>query len=123
MGSNRIDSKKLPLLIELCPTLKLNESMTKPSEKQKVISHTNKTTSRTLTLNGPKINKKTGRSFSKVNLPMPKRILSGPNKMLHSGVKTQRKRREKHNVSQVTSMPTLNSSKKVRMDRKTKKSG
>ena len=123
VGSNRIDSKKLLVLIAFCPTLKLNVSMTKPWEKQKDISRTKKTKSRTMTLNGLKKNKETGRNFSKVNLPMLKRILSGPKKMLHSGVKTQRKRREKHNVNRVTTMSTLNSSKKVRLDRKTKKSG
>jgi hypothetical protein len=97
--------------------------MTKPLQKQRAISLTNRTKTQTMTQNGPKKNKKTGRSFSKVSLPMPKRILSGPKKMLNSGVKTQKRRREKHNVNRVTTMSTLNSSKKVRMDRKTKKSG
>jgi hypothetical protein len=113
--------------------------MMRPSKKQRVIRHTNRKTNRaTTTLNGLRTsqantknttpnglnkNKKNGRSFSKVNLPMPQRTLSRPKEMLKSGVKMPKRRLEKVNVSRVTTMPTLNSSKKVRVEGKIKKKG
>jgi hypothetical protein len=84
---------------------------------------TSQTNTKNMTQNGPNKNKKNGRSFSKANLPMPQRTLSRQKEMLKSGVKMPKRRREKVNVSRVTTMLTLNSSKKVRVEGKTKKKG
>lgn len=77
-----------------------------------------------MTRNGPSKNKKNGKSFSKVNLQMPKKTSSRPRKTPLSGDKTQSKKPDRLSVSQVATITTLNFSSVVQKEeRKTKKRG